>query len=303
MKRWIRPTEQQVLAASVVVTVILAVVGIGFGLFTRSQSIVFDGIFSIVDFLMSALVLFVARLLKRSGSRRFQYGYWHFEPLVSAFRGLALLAVCIYALVDGIGGVLAGGYLVELGEASVYAAVVSGICFALYFYERWVNRRIGSEFIRIDMNSCLMSAAITLALFLGFLSAELLERAGFGALKPYADPVILIVMTLVLLPIPAGIIYRSMQEVFMVAPPDVVQVVNNVMNRETARHGFSDYKAYVAKSGRIHLIDIVILLPERCPKTTVELDAIREEIAGQLSDFAKLEQWLTISFTTRRDWL
>lgn len=303
MKHWIRPTEQQVLTASVVVTIGLAAAGIGFGLFTRSQSIVFDGIFSIVDFLMSALVLFVARLLKRSGSRRFQYGYWHFEPLVSAFRGVVLLAVCIYALVNGIRGVISGGHSVELSEASAYAAVVSLVCFGLYFYERLVNRRIRSEFIRIDMHSCLMSACITLALFVGFVSAEVLEYVGYGGLKPYADPVILIIMTLVLLPIPAGIIYRSMQEVFMVAPPNVVQIIGDIMGKEAARHGFTDYKAYVAKSGRIHLIDIVILVPESFSKTTVEMDAIREEIAHQLSDFAKPEQWLTISFTTRREWL
>jgi predicted Co/Zn/Cd cation transporter (cation efflux family) len=303
MSYFSRPTEQQVLAFSVITTIGLAIMGVSYGLFTRSQSIVFDGVFSIVDFLMSALVLFVARLLKRSGSRRFQYGYWHFEPLVSAFRGLVLFAVCLYALINGVKGILSGGHDVELSDASVYAGIVFFACVGLYWYERRVNLHIKSEFIRIDMHSCLMSACITLALFVGFLTAELLDYFGYGELKRYADSSILVVMTLALLPIPAGIIYRSIQEVFMVAPLDVAKVVNQIMSEVAVRYGFVDFKAYVAKSGRIHLIDIVILVSEDFNKTTIEMDGIRDEISRELSDYARPDQWLTISFTTRREWL
>lgn len=298
-----RPTEQQVLSFSVWTTIALALIGIAFGLLTHSQSIVFDGVFSVVDFLMSALVLFVAQLLRRSGSRRFQYGYWHFEPLVSAFRGLVLLAICIYALVNGVKGILSGGHEVELGAASAYSTIVFFACVALYLYERRANARINSEFIRIDMNSCLMSASITLALLVGFLLAEFLGHLGYSHLKPYADPTILICITTVLLPVPLGIVNRSMREVFMVAPADVTQIVNTVMAGVLKRYGFTDFRAYVAKSGRIHLIDIMILVPETFDQTTAQIDNIRAEIASELDGLAKLDQWLTISFTTRREWL
>lgn len=291
------------LSFSLWMTVALALIGIGFGLLTHSQSIVFDGVFSIVDFLMSALVLFVAKLLRRSGSRRFQYGYWHFEPLVAAFRGLVLLAICIYALINGVRGILGGGHEVEVGMASVYAAIVFLACVALYLYERRMNRRIDSEFIRIDMNSCLMSGSITLALLAGFLLAELLGFLGYAALKPYADSVILIVITLILLPIPISIVVRSLREVFMVAPAEATELVKEVMQGVLEQYGFIDFKSYVAKSGRIHMIDIMILVPESFSETTAQIDSIRDEIAAKLKGVAKLEQWLTISFTTRRQWL
>lgn len=89
----------------------------------------------------------------------------------------------------------------------------------------------------------------------------------------------------------------------MVAPLDVAKVVNQIMSEVAVRYGFVDFKAYVAKSGRIHLIDIVILVSEDFNKTTIEMDGIRDEISRELSDYARPDQWLTISFTTRREWL
>ncbi|MET0185122.1 MAG: cation transporter, partial [Achromobacter sp.] len=77
------PTEQRVLTLSIWCTVALAMLGIIFGLLSGSQAIIFDGVFASIDAGMSILALVVSRLLLRSGSKRFQYGYWHLEPLVA----------------------------------------------------------------------------------------------------------------------------------------------------------------------------------------------------------------------------
>lgn len=303
MSHFSRPTEQQVLRLSTYATVTLAILGIAFGLLAHSQSIVFDGIFSVIDAIMSFIVLFVSGLLLHPGSRRFQYGYWHFEPLVSAFRGFVLLAICIYALINGIRDIIGGGDEVEFGIAAVYSFVVLLACIFIYVYERRVNRRLRSEFIRIDMNSYLMSIAITFALLLGFISAEVLEYFGYRQFKPYADPTILIVIACCLIPIPVNIVRNSLKEVFMLAPREATQKVNAVMKGVMQRHQFEDFRAYVAKSGRIHTIDITILVSPRYDKTVVEIDEIRNEIARELHEFARLEQWLTISLTAHREWL
>ena len=85
--------EQQVLKISIAVTFVLAVAGILFGLLSGSLAIVFDGMFNVVDMIMSILALLVARLLTSEGSRRFQYGYWHVEPMVLVFNGSTLILV------------------------------------------------------------------------------------------------------------------------------------------------------------------------------------------------------------------
>src|SRR5262245_55586933 len=124
--------EQKTLRISITVTLLLAILGVVFGLVSGSGSIVFDGVYSTVDAAMSGLALFVSRLLTRRGSERFQFGYSHFEPLVAAFNGSVLLLLCFYAFLDSIASFLNGGRIVAFGPAAVYAIIVCIVCFGAY---------------------------------------------------------------------------------------------------------------------------------------------------------------------------
>ena len=84
--------EQKLLKLSIAVTVVVSAFGVLFGLLSGSMSILFDGVFSAIDAAMSGLALFVSRLVTRvAENRRFQFGYWHIEPMVLAFNGGTLM--------------------------------------------------------------------------------------------------------------------------------------------------------------------------------------------------------------------
>ena len=107
--------EQRVLLLSTALTVALAVGGVVVGLLSGSMAIVFDGLFSFIDVAMALIALFVARLVVREADRRFQYGYWHIEPMALAFNGGMLVLLCLYAFVNAVGSLLSGGSQVVLG--------------------------------------------------------------------------------------------------------------------------------------------------------------------------------------------
>ena len=299
------PTEQQVLSFSIWVTMILAALGVAFGLISGSQSITFDAVFSIIDASMSILSLVVARLLAKqhTNSKRFQYGYWHFEPLVATFNGAILLLSCVYAFLNAVRSLHDGGNVISFGAATIYASLVCLVCFIMYFYEKRANRRLQSELVNIDIHSFLMSAFITLALFLGFATAEILVWMGFNRFEPYADAVILLILVGGMFPIPLGIVRRALREVLLIAPPDLDQEVKNVMKQFQARYGFCEYKTYVAKTGRLNTIDIMIRVPDNFPATIQTLDGIRKEIETALKGSATLDKWLSIAFTANKDWI
>ncbi len=62
--------ERGVLRVSIVVTLFIASIGIVFGLFSGSFSIIFDGVYSLVDASMSALSLLVVQLITSHASSR-----------------------------------------------------------------------------------------------------------------------------------------------------------------------------------------------------------------------------------------
>ena len=176
-------------------------------------------------------------------------------------------------------------------------------CFAFYMYERRIARQLDSEFLRIDMQSWLMAGSITLALLVGFASAELLSYLGYPRYAPYADPTILMLLALGLLPIPLGIVKRALSDIFQVAPSELDQKVQSVMQATLQKYGFLDYESYVLKSGRTQMVDIHILVASDYVASVAEVDRIRKEVADQLAPEVRLDQWLSIDLTTRREWI
>lgn len=79
--------EQRILKFSIGVTIAVSAVGFIGGLLVGSQAILFDGVYSLVDVALTLVSLSVLRLVAREQSPRFQYGYWHLEPMVEALGG------------------------------------------------------------------------------------------------------------------------------------------------------------------------------------------------------------------------
>jgi cation diffusion facilitator family transporter len=296
--------EQRILKLSIGVTIVLALFGLAFGLVSGSLSIVFDGVFSVIDAAMSGLALFVSRLVTRqTENRRFQFGFWHIEPMVLAFNGGTLMLLCFYAFVNAIGSFLAGGRQLAFDWAMAYAVVVCAGCFGMYFYQRRANRHIGSDFVQLDAQSWLMSALITSALLVAFLAAIMAKGTRFDPWLPYVDPVVLAVLSLCLIFVPVRTVRRALTEILLITPPDLDEHVRSVMKRVVEEYRFLSFTSYVAKVGRAQFIEIHIAVNPKWPVDSVATaDAVRREIAEALGGEGP-DRWLTIDFTADPHWL
>lgn len=295
--------EQRILKRSLAITVVFASSGILLGLLSGSQSIVFDGLFSVIDTLVLMLALTAARLVQREGDRRFQYGYWHIEPIVLAFNGSVLMFLCLYAFINAVGSFLAGGRELELDWALGYAAAACIVTFGMYFYERRENRQVRSNLLRLDAQSWLMSALIASALLVAFALAKAIEGTRFAPFAPYVDPAVLALLTSYLITVPIKTVRQALNEILLITPPKLDQVVRTVMDAVVERHGFRKYTSYVAKVGRAYFIEIYIVTPADFQVGSIAtLDAIRQEISTAISD-QRSYQWLIVEFTADERWI
>ncbi len=296
--------EQRMLRLSIGVTIIVSLFGVAFGLLSGSMSILFDGVFAAIDAAMSGLALFVSRLVSRESSNRsFQFGYWHIEPMVLAFNGGTLMLLCFYAFLNAVDSFLAGGRPLNFDWALLYAVTVCAACFGMWAYEFRANRRIGSDFVRLDAQSWLMSACVTSALLVAFAGAWSLSGTAFDPYTPYVDPVVLAVLTLALVFVPIRTVRRALREILLITPPELDAHVRSVMDRVIAEYGFRTYTSYVAKVGRAHFIEIHIAVPPTLRLDNVAtVDAIRRDIAEAIGGEGP-DRWLTIDFTADPSWL
>ncbi|HEX4970916.1 MAG TPA: cation diffusion facilitator family transporter [Steroidobacteraceae bacterium] len=294
--------EQTTLKFSIALTVVLGLVGVGSGLATGSQAIIFDGMYSFVDVVPTIVSLVVVRLIAQGSSHRFQYGYWHLEPLVAVLRDSILVVACIYAAVGAVNNLASGGSDVSYGMAAVWTGALSliGIAMTAYLWRR--AKALQSPMLRIDSRSWLVSACLSLALVIGFGIALGLHGTRFEGWVPYLDASALLVISLAMLPVPLIGLWRSLSDVLQVAPDELDAQVHAVMKSIVSERAFVDYSSYVAKVGRARFVEIHVLVQAESRIDTAAADSIRRDIAGRLNAVWP-NFWLTIDFTADRAWL
>ena len=294
--------EQKALKCSIGVTVVIGVLGIITGLITGSQALVFDGMYSFVDVMLTFASLAVSKLLTQEGSERFQFGYWHLEPLLIALGSSILVIACLYAVVNATHDLLGGGRAVAYGLGAAWAGVLCITGFIMTAYMGRRARRVKSGLLVLDSRSWMVGAYLSLALLLSFLLAVALEGTALETWVPYIDAIALLGMALAMLPVPVKTLLRALREVMLVAPDDLDHRVRKLMDELVAERGFIDYSSYVAKIGRSRMVEIHVLVAPDVAIDMAKADAFRREVSARLN--ATWPQfWLTIDFTADREWL
>ena len=294
--------EQSTLKFSIALTVFLGLLGVASGLVTNSQAIIFDGMYSFVDVVPTVVSLLVVKLIARGTSHRFQYGFWHLEPLVAVLRDAILAVACIYAAIDAVKALTSGGHEVEYGRAALWAGILCVIGFSMTLFLRRRAKALQSPMLEVDARSWVVSTFLSLGLLIGFAIAAALAGTSWQGWIPYLDAIALLSMALIMLPMPLIGLWRSMSDVLQVAPNELDARVHTVMDGVVKEHGFLEYSSYIAKAGRGRFVEIHVLVT---PDTRMEIataDAIRADVSKRLNAGAPTF-WLTIDFTAERRWL
>jgi cation diffusion facilitator family transporter len=296
-------TEQGALKLSILVTALMGLTGVAAGFMIGSGAIMFDGIYSFVDVMLTFGALAVSKLLNQEPTKRFQFGYWHLEPLVGVIESAILVTACVYAIINALQGLKSGGHSVSYGFGLVWAGImcVSGVAMAAYVGR--LARDQGSILLKVDSRGWLLSGLLSLALLVAYSIAVALDNSAYSHWVPYVDPAVLLCMSLALLPIPLKTLTAAIREVLEVAPQDLDQSVRSVLDDMTKERGFVRYSSHVAQVGRVRFVEIHILVPADYRVETVRaVDDIRWEIAARL-EASWPQTWLTVDLTADPEWM
>jgi predicted Co/Zn/Cd cation transporter (cation efflux family) len=294
--------EQRLLKLSITVTVAVGTIGLASGLLIQSQAIVFDGMYSLVDVVLTTGSLALSRLLASEGSSRFQYGYWHLEPMVEAFGGAIMALACIYAAINGINGLLSGGHDTDYGFGAIWAGLLCLVSMSMAFYVRRRARRMRSGLLSLDARGWLVSGFLSMALLLAFAGAVAIEGTSHGFLIPYLDSATLLVIALAMLPVPMVSTWRAVVEVLQVAPSELDRLVKQSMQEMVEEHGFLGYTSHVAKIGRARFVEVHVLVPPNYEIGSIErIDRVRNHLSQRLDADAS-QLWLTVDVTADPAW-
>jgi cation diffusion facilitator family transporter len=296
--------EQRTLTISLAAVAAVALMSLAWGLAIESDVVILNGVFSLVSLIGSVLYLTAARLVARPADRRFQYGYAHVEPMVNGVNGLLVLVICIYAFINGVEGLRAGGDEVDAGSVVWFGALTGVVSLAIGGYEMRVARRIGSQLVRNDGREWLLDAAFSLVTLVGFAALFVLAEPQRAIWARYADSVLVMLLALLFLPVPIGVLKRSAGELLHVASEDdaITARVEAEMRAIRSEYDIQSHSTHVAQIGRSHLVEVNIVVGPRFALQTVPAqDGLRERIWAAVGRPIH-EAWLTINITADPRW-
>lgn len=299
--------EQRAIRFSIIGAAFFASVGIAYGLYSRSQSILFDGVYSSISLVMSLVTLWVSKLVVRPDDERFQFGYTHLEPLLNVIKALIIGATCVYAATEAVSSLLSGGRQVVLNAAITYAvlSMVGSLTVGSLIYH--YAKKTGSELAAVDATDWLFDGVLSVGILLGFLIAAALQDGPYGHWVRYMDPAMVIMLVALFAPIPIRIFRQNIREVLYVAPEKKVQqAIRQRVESALREVGLSRCHIRMAKSGRELNLSVYVMVGTDFPIDSVQqLDAIRDRIAEKLEPMENQSRgiWLDIMFTADREWV
>lgn len=295
--------EKLALTLSFFCTIIMALTGIGIGLYTHSDAILFDGIFSFISMSMTGMTLFTAHLIARPDDKKFQFGYSHLEPLIAVINALVILLICAVAFYRGVASFYEEGHHIQINVAFAYTLFSTIFSFTIFGIERKIARNTHSELVDIDSQEWLVDGVLSSTLLIGFITVIGLDYFGYSQWNTYIDGILVSFLAVFIALLPLSVLRRNVKEVLLIAPKNkTYQRLEKNLAHIANKHQFADYSCHFAKTGRQYDLEINILVTEQHKWPLEKQDNIREIIHDKLVKPLG-DTWLSISFTSNKKWL
>lgn len=290
--------EARGLLLSILGCLSMAVLGFAFAHLTGSEAIFLDGVFSLVSFVMSVMMLVVSRIIRRDADRHFPFGYASFEPAFNVLQSMVILGVMLMALSSAVAALYQGGRTLDAGRAVIYASIASTGCLVVYLVLRRIAKRTGSSLIEVDAFAWMMDGVLSGVVLVAFTLVWLFGDA-LGGWLPFVDSWMVIAMVAVMLPVPVRILYRNLMEVLLAAPPiDIQRDIRRAFRDAMVDIPGENWSLSIGKTGRSVYLHARILLDEAHHNAgIVQVDEWRELLTERMAKFVA-EQEFDVVFTT-----
>lgn len=285
---------------SVIGALVLAVVGIVWGLAISSQVILFDGLYSVIGFVLAWFGLRAAAVIERGPTPSYPFGREALAPLVVAIQALVLLGTFGYAAVDAVGVLLRGGSQTEVGPALAYSILSLVGCAVAYAV--LVRMQRGSDLVAAEAIQWRAAVVLGVAMTIGFGVAVVLTRTRWAGAAPYVDPLLVLVAAALILPAPVRMLRQSFRELLEGVPDHgITDPIHAAIAQVRAEFGLPEPTLRVGKLGRKVYVELDFLVGENEGWTVDHADQVHRRLMTRLAEPGRL-LWINVELHTDPAW-
>lgn len=276
--------ELQLLRLTTLVCLGFGVLGLLASFWAQSNSLLLDGLYSLIQSLFIIGSGRVVLLLFKKDDERFPFGYGSFEPFFLTLRSVVLLTMILTIGVNAAKALAHGGYAISVPIALPVSAFSLVVCFLVWMLLRKKAKTLASPLLRSESKAWMLDTLLSLASVVAILFVMLLSHLRFSFLTSYIDPALTLLFVIFLSPSLVKDIVHYSAELLGAAPSQQVQqALEKIVNRFVRSHHFISSEVFASKRGRSLQVVIYIHLGEERP--LLELDAIRLQMTKALVSY------------------
>ena len=277
-------------------SILLSLSAIIMALVAKSQAVLLDGLYTFITLIMAFISLKVIALVKTPETKERPFGYMAMEPFLNLIKCLVMLVLLIMFLVSNIQELCTGGRVISLNLITLYIFICLVIYAIIIFLLSKCEKKINSSILKLEIKNWRIDALLTLGIAVALVLAIILFKMGYKQILPYVDPVIVIILIVVSLPVPLKVFLTELRRLLLISKEnDIETEVITQIQPVTREYGLSNIQVWSLKSGRTLYIFLYLDLEDE--QTTVKhLDKIRSKIFHELSKFYS-DFWADIIFT------
>ncbi|ABW31125.1 cation diffusion facilitator family transporter [Acaryochloris marina] len=201
--------EEQGIRLSILGNLFMAALGLCFASLSHSEMILLDGVFSLINLVIAYLSLKILRRSKQSNDYYNSIPSIYFEPLINLVKGVILTIVCLLAFGSSVIIILNGGHAISTGKAIWYALLATLVCMTIALKQRKRAKACNSSLIEVDAKSWFIDGLLSGVVVLVFTIVFFLQNTTLAIFLPYADPILVIFLCLIVAPIPVEIVKEN----------------------------------------------------------------------------------------------
>lgn len=295
-------SESTIITACSGLSFFFAVLGICFAFLARSESVLFDALYSFGAGIFTFISGRAVKLVLRGEDRKYQFGYGSFEPFVIIVKSLFMLIMISVLFIQSVKTILSGGNAIEVGTASMYTLISAAICALVAVFLKILSRRRYSPILAAEAKSWFYDSLLSCAVLVAFTLIFVLRETPYAFVSPYIDSSVSLLFAVLFVPSLFSQFFHNLKELLIAAPSEEIQVgLDNIVYKYIRENdNLLDFETYSTKRGRNLYTVIHIFLAKDVSVRSV--DNLRKKMIQDIKKFWQNSD-IDIIFTVDTSWI
>ncbi|MGI6013791.1 MAG: cation diffusion facilitator family transporter [Oscillospiraceae bacterium] len=281
--------EKSAMTISLYANLFFVIIELIMAIYTGSQAVLLDAVYDGIEFFMLLPSIFMIPLLYKPANESHPFGYMQLETIFLVIKGITMSAVTLGLISNNINILLHGGRTIPFYTVAYFELFACILGIVVYAFLKRKNANLNSPLITVEMMGWKIDSIISLGMTVAFLLPLWISFDWFQPIVPYLDPLITVILSIVMLPVPIKTVIAGMRDLMLIPPEEeTIQEIKLTVDPIIRDCNYSDLYYNIVRTGRKLWISAYMTLD----KDEISLGKLKivqarciEALAQKYSDF------------------